>query len=405
MKVALVSDSMSAYGGAERVVEQILAIYPHARLFAVLDLVPPAQRRFLRDREVACSFLQNLPLVSRYYRRLLPLWSLAVEQFDVAEYDLVISSHHSAANGVLTRPGQVHVSYVHSPMRYAWDLQNQYLSEARLNRGPVGFLARRMLHKARIWDYTAAQRPDAIATNSHFVAERIRKVHRRDARVIYPPVSPECFGHCTTKGDFYLSLGRLVPYKRVDLLVRAFSRMPHRRLKVIGDGPEMQKVRRSAGPNVEILGYRPEAEVRRTLAEARAFVFPGVEDFGIAALEAQAAGTPVIAFRGGGLTETVQGPDSPQPTGLFFEEQTEAAIVDAVEAFERSATRFCPEACVANAADFSQAHFRDAFTSFVDEAMAARAEAAGRRSERAPPPALPPAPRQPKPATVLGEVA
>src|SRR5271166_3999391 len=225
MKIALVCDSMSAYGGAERVIEQILKIYPLAALFALLDIVPSGQRAFLNGRPVKSSFLQKLPLVPKYYRSLLHLWPLAVEQLDVTDYDLVISSHHSVAYGVLTRPDQVHVCYVHSPMRYAWDLQHEYLREARLDRGFLSFLARRTLHKARIWDYTAAQRPDAFATNSHFVAQRLWKAHRRDAKVIYPPVDTDGDYAPKYDGGYYLSVGRLVPYKRVDLLVRAFAMM------------------------------------------------------------------------------------------------------------------------------------------------------------------------------------
>lgn len=370
MKVALVCDSMSAFGGAERVIEQILRVFPEADLFSVLDVVPEGQRAFLNGRKVETSFLQCLPSVSKYYRKLLHFWPLAVEQLDVTGYDLVISSHHSVAYGVLTRPGQVHVSYVHSPMRYAWDLQHQYLREARLNRGLMSVIARRTLHKARIWDYAAAQRPDAMVANSHFVAERLWKTHRRRVDVIHPPVAVDRLRCGVRKDGYYLSVGRLVPYKRVDLLARAFAAMPHRRLKIVGTGPDMKKVAALRAPNVEVLGFQPDREVRELLAGAKAFVFAGVEDFGITAVEAQAAGTPVIAYRGGGITETVIDADEPNPTGLFFDDQSEDAIIAAVEAFERSAGLFSAEACVANAMRFTEERFREEFAAFVEDALA-----------------------------------
>jgi glycosyltransferase involved in cell wall biosynthesis len=259
---------------------------------------------------------------------------------------------------------------VHSPMRYAWDLQHEYLRNAKLDRGVLSMVARRTLHKVRIWDYAAAQRPDAMAANSSFVAERLLKTHRRRAEVIHPPVAVDGRQHPRReKGGYYLSLGRLVPYKRVDLLARAFARMPQRRLKIVGDGPDMRKIAALGAPNVEVLGFRPDDQVHDLLAGAEAYVFAGIEDFGITAVEAQATGTPVIAYRAGGLAETVVGPHQPNPTGLFFAEQTEAAVMDAVDAFEQHKPHFTAEACVANAAGFSERRFRDAFAAFVEDAL------------------------------------
>ena len=369
MKVALVCDSMSAFGGAERVIEQILWIYPKADLFTVLDVVPEGQRGFLQGRSIQTSFLQKMPKIGSYYRKLLYFWPLAVEQLDVSAYDLVISSHHSVAYGVLTRPGQVHVSYVHSPMRYAWDLQHEYLRNAGLDRGTLGMLARFTLHKVRVWDYAAAQRPDAIAASSAFVAERLLRTHRREAKIIHPPVAldarpRDAGGHQRRRAGYYLSLGRLVPYKRVDLLARAFARMPHRRLKIVGEGPDLAKVAGLRAPNVEVLGFQPDDRVRDLLVGAEAYMFAGIEDFGITAVEAQAVGTPVIAYRAGGLTETVVGLHRPSPTGLFFTEQSEGAIVEAVEAFERNRHAFTADACIANAQRFSERRFRDSFAAF-----------------------------------------
>ena len=371
MKIALVSDSFSAYGGAERVVEQMLAIYPEADVFTTVDVVPAGQRGFLGGRKVRTSFLQRLPRIERIYRHLLPLWPLAVEQFDVTGYDLVLTSHHAVAYGVLTRPDQPHVSYVHSPMRYAWDLQHEYLREAKLDRGPKSWVARRMLHSARIWDFVAAQRPDAIAANSGFVAERLRRTHRRDAEVIYPPVAVEGMPLRQREGreGYYLTVGRLVPYKRAELLARAFAQMPDRRLKIVGNGPDRKKLEALQAPNVELLSNVPNAEVHRLMAGAEAFMFAGVEDFGITPVEVQAAGTPVIAYGIGGLTETVLGGDHPRPTGLFFGEQTVEAVIEAVARFEGESHRFTPENCVSNAARFSAARFREHFSALVSATL------------------------------------
>jgi glycosyltransferase involved in cell wall biosynthesis len=374
MKVALVCDTMSAYGGAERVIEQILCMYPQADLFSVLDVVPEGQRLFLGGRTVRSSFLQKLPRVGRYYRKLLHVWPLAVEQLDVMAYDLVISTHHSVAYGVLTRPGQVHVSYVFSPARYAWDLQHEYLREAGLERGPVGLAARHTLHKFRLWDYAAAQRPDAVAACSRFVSDRMWRVHRRQAEVIYPPVPRAKRPQGVAPGDYYISVGRLVPYKRTDLLARAFAEMPTRRLKIVGSGPDLKKVAAAAGPNVEVLGFRSDEEVRSLLAGARAYIFAGIEDFGITSVEAQALGTSVIAFADGGLRETVRTDGAGHATGLFFHQQSVEAIVEAVERFEDTIDAFTAEACVANADRFSEIEFRERFNAWVDRAIRAEAK-------------------------------
>lgn len=381
MKIALVCDSLSAYGGAERVIEQILAVYPGADVFSTIDVLPDGQRGFLGGRPLRTSFMQKLPFLRRTYRKLLPLWPIAVEQLDVLAYDLVLSSHHSVAYGVLTRPGQVHVSYVHSPMRYAWDLQHEYLREAGLDRGVLGFAARRALHRARIWDFTAAQRPDAIAANSRFIAERLWHTHRRRATVIHPPVSPKATIPAP-RDSSYLALGRLVPYKRFELLARAFQAMPHRHLRLVGGGPDLARIRALKIPNVEVMGFQPEETVAGLLAGARAFVYAGIEDFGISAVEAQAAGTPVIALRAGGLAEIVRGLGSPAPTGVFFEEQSVPAIMGALDRFEENERAITPGACRANAERFRASRFRDEFQALVEGTLRSAAQ------ERHPAPGL-----------------
>lgn len=380
MRVALVSDPLTVYGGAERVIEQMLLIYPAAEVFALIDILPPAQRSFLGGRPVTTSFLQRIPGAARRYQSLFPLWPLAIEQFDLTAYDLVISSHHGVAYGVLTRPGQVHVSYVHSPMRYAWDQQHAYLREAGLERGVRSWLARWALHKARLWDFAAARRPDILVANSHFVAERIRKAHRRKAAVVHPPVATDALASATLPGSvtdrgvgggYYLSVGRLVPYKRTELLARAFAKMPDRRLKIVGDGPDTGRIAALGVPNIELLGRVSTGEVRRLMAGADALIYAGVEDFGIAAVEAQAAGTPVVAYRAGGMAEIVAGLEASRPTGCFIESQTEEGVVAAVRAFE-GAPRPRAGDCIANAARFSEARFRTEFAGIVERALGSR---------------------------------
>lgn len=370
MKVALVCDSMSAYGGAERVNEQILKVFPDADIFTILDAVPPHERGFLDGHTITSSFLQNLPYVHRYYRKLLHLWSLAVEQLDVTSYDLVISSHHSVANGVITRPFQCHVSYVHSPMRYAWDLQHEYLRESGLTTGPLSWYARGVLHRARLWDFSAAQRPDIMVANSHFVAERVRKCYGRSASVVYPPVDLDAFPLTEKKrGGYYVTASRLVPYKRVNLVAEAFLKMPTRKLKIIGTGPDLKRIQAYNAPNIEILGWQTNERLIDLVSNAEALIFAGVEDFGISLVEAQSAGTPVIAFAEGGAVETVNDAESAMPTGLLFNAQNADTIWAAVERFEAARAAFKPRNCRLNAERFAAKRFRDTFGGVVNDAL------------------------------------
>ncbi|WP_337995293.1 glycosyltransferase family 4 protein [Burkholderia sp. FERM BP-3421] len=375
MKVAIVHDWLVVHGGAERVLAQMIDCFPQADLFSLVDFLE--DRSCLRGRPVRTSFIQKLPFARTRYRGYLPLFPLAIEQFDLSGYDLVLSSSYAVAKGVLTGPDQLHVSYVHSPVRYAWDLQHQYLNEAGLARGPKSALARTLLHYIRNWDARSANGVDLLLANSQFVSRRIRKTYRRDARVVYPPVDVEHLTRRDDKDDFYLTASRLVPYKRIDLIVEAFSRTPSRRLVVIGDGPEHAKIRALAGPNVTLLGYQPFEVLHDHLQRARAFVFAAEEDFGISPVEAQACGTPVIAYGKGGVCESVRATGD-HPTGLFYGVQTSDALLDALARFEAlPAGSFDPHACRANAERFSAARFRSAFARLVLEAYAGlRAELA-----------------------------
>ncbi|KGW44734.1 glycosyl transferases group 1 family protein [Burkholderia pseudomallei MSHR684] len=255
LRVAIVHDWLVTYAGAERVLEQIVACFPDADLFGLVDFLD--DRTFLRGKPVTTSFIQRLPYARTKYRSYLPLMPLAIEQLDVSGYDLVISSSHAVAKGILTGPDQVHVSYVHSPIRYAWDLQHQYLEQSQLTRGVKSALARLILHYIRNWDVRTSNSVDCFVANSAFIARRIRKVYQRDAAVVFPPVDVDAFALSTRKEDFYLTASRMVPYKKIDLIVDAFAQMPGRRLVVIGDGPDMRKIRAKAAPNVEIMGYQP----------------------------------------------------------------------------------------------------------------------------------------------------
>jgi glycosyltransferase involved in cell wall biosynthesis len=367
LRVAIVHDWLVTYAGAERVLEQIVACFPDADLFSLVDFLD--DRSFLRGKPATKSFIQNLPFARNKYRAYLPLMPLAIEQLDVSAYDLVISSSHAVAKGVLTGPDQVHVSYVHSPIRYAWDLQHQYLEQSKLTRGMKSLLARVILHYIRNWDIRTSNSVDHFVANSEFIARRIRKVYQRESQVIFPPVDVDAFSMNASKEDFYLTASRMVPYKKIDLIVEAFARMPGKRLVVIGDGPEMRKIRAKATPNVEIKGYQPFAVLHDCMRRAKAFVFAAEEDFGISVVEAQACGTPVIAFGKGGALETVRDLSQAQPTGMFFDEQSADAIVAAVDDFERNAASFCAKDCRANAERFSAAHFRERFVAHIERAL------------------------------------
>jgi glycosyltransferase involved in cell wall biosynthesis len=380
-RIALVHDWLAAYVGGERVLGEMIALYPDAQVLTSIDVLPEHERAFLGGKRPITTFAQQWPFVRKHYRHFLPLLMMAIEQLDVSESDLVLSSSASIGKGVLTGPDQLHISYVHSPMRYAWDLQHQYLRDANLTRGVRGLLARWLLHKARLWDVRTANGVDHFIANSEFIARRIWKTYRREATVIYPPVDVHSFALRETKDDFYLTASRLVPYKKVPAIVEAFAALPRRRLVVVGDGGDMRRIKALAGPNVEILGYQSTATLRDLMQRATAFVFAAEEDFGIAPVEAQACGTPVIAYGRGGALETVRGTAEARPTGVFFHAQTPAAIAAAVRELERDRERFTPYACRDNAQRFAANVFRERYARFVESCWAAFRSQRSRRSE------------------------
>lgn len=346
--------------------EQMIQVFPESKLYSLIDHVPEDQRDFLNGKPVETSFIQKLPFSERAYRYYLPFAPLAIEQFDLSAHDVVVSSNYAVAKGVLTRPDQLHISYVHSPIRYAWDLYHEYLTEGGVGRTVRNFFARPILHYMRLYDVCTAPRVDVFVANSHHVARRIWKTYRRNAYVIYPPVNVNRFTLTPTKEDYFLTVSRLVSYKKVDLIVRAFNEMPEKELVVIGDGPQADKIERLAGPNVTMLGYQPDEAVTHYMENARGFVFAAEEDFGIVPVEAQACGTPVIAYGRGGARETVV----PEETGLFFDEQSVEPLKCAIREFEDLRPQLDPQAIRSHAEQFSVSSFRESFARLVRTAYA-----------------------------------
>lgn len=362
MRVAIVHDWLVTIAGAEKVLSEIIKIYPNADLFAVVDFLSDHQRNFISGKKATTSFIQKLPKAKTKYRNYLPLMPLAIEQFDLSNYNLIISSSHAVAKGVITGPNQLHICYCHSPIRYAWDMQHQYLKESNLEHGVKGWLARYILHKIRSWDYRTANGVDHFISNSDYIARRIWKVYRREAETIYPNVAVEDFTQTHSKDDFYLTASRMVPYKKIDLIVKAFSMMPKKRLVVIGDGPQFEKIKSFATSNIQLMGYQDFSVLRDHLQRAKAFVFAAEEDFGIVPVEAQACGTPVIAFGKGGALETVVDGE----TGIFFHEQSVEAICSAVVDFENS-NLLDSKLIRTHAESFSTENFKEKFNNFIQE--------------------------------------
>lgn len=361
MKVAIVHYWLINMRGGERVVEALGEIYPEADLYThVVDR--SALSEALLRHEIRTTFVGRLPGARRHYQKYLPLMPLALEQLDLRQYDLVISSECGPAKGVITTPRTLHVCYCHSPMRYVWDMYWDYLREAP---APLRPLARGVLHYLRRWDLASAFRVDAFVANSRFVADRIRKHYRRDAEVIHPPVETTAFGPPREPEDFYLVVGELVRYKRTDLAVEAFNRSG-KRLVVIGGGEQLRAIRKAAGPNVEILGRQSFDVIRDHLARCSALVFAGEEDFGIVPVEAMASGKPVVAYgRGGALETVVDG-----RTGIFFHEQTPEALNAAIERLERERPAFDSVTIQQHAEAFDREVFKKRFRQKVEALLA-----------------------------------
>jgi glycosyltransferase involved in cell wall biosynthesis len=358
-KIAIVHDWCPAFRGGERVLAQLCRLFPGADVFTLFDFLPSdIKEEFFSEVVFHTSVADRIPMVDKFYRALFFLCPFLIEQFDVTGYDAVISSSAAFARGVLTRPDQPHLCYVHSPIRYAWDEQFSYLNQGRLGFGPKGFLFRYLLHRLRMWDTRTAHGPDLMLANSQYVRSRIRRIYGRDAQVVFPPVEVNELECVAEKDDYYVTASFLAPYKRMDLVIQAFNAMPNRHLLVVGEGQQSSALRALAGPNIRLTGYLPRREYVKTIASAKALVFAGCEDFGIALAEAQACGTPLIAFNRGGACDIVRRLGAAdEPTGVLFDRQTVAAIREAVEHFELHRRAIVPAACRQNAGRFSVERF------------------------------------------------
>lgn len=359
MKKALIHDWYYVSGGAEKVIHSFNNIWKDFDHFALVDFLDPKDRDYiLNGNSVNTSFIQKLPTAKSNHRKFLQWFPYAIEQFDLKEYDLVLSSSASIAKGVLTNQNQLHICYCHSPMRYAWDLYHQYLKESNL-KGLKGIYAKYVLHKMRTWDVISSNRVDYFIANSNYIAKRIKKIYNRESVVIYPPVDVNNFKLVDKKEDYYFTASRMVPYKKIELIVRAFNKMPDKKLIVSGDGPEFNKIKKIAKANIELLGFIKSEALKTYLENAKAFVFAAEEDFGIIPVEAQACGTPVIAFGKGGVLETI----IKNKTGVFFYKQEEESIINALKKFETLTFNY--HDVRAHAIRFSKERFEEEIKSFV----------------------------------------
>ena len=363
LKVAVVHEWFVNYAGSERVVEQILELFPNADLFALVDFLPKNEPNYLKRKKVNTTFIQNLPFARKHFRNYFSLFPMAVEGHDLRGYDLILSSSHMVSKGLIVNQNQLHISYCHSPCRYAWDLYHQYLSEAGLNSGFKGFIAQYFLHKLRIWDQISTPRVHYFLANSAFIGRRIQHVYNRSSDVVYPPVDVHRFSPVFEKDDYYLAASRLVPYKKMEVIAKAFALMPDKKLILVGSGPDEKGIRKLMAPNIEFRKEADASEFLKLISRAKAFVFAAEEDFGITMAEAQACGTPVIAFGKGGAAEIVLD----GKTGILFLEQSPESLKDAVEKFESNYSSFNALEISQNAQRFSNQAFKENYLKQVFE--------------------------------------
>ena len=358
MKVAIVHEWFVTYAGSEKVVNSILDIYPNADIFSLVDFLDEKNRKLIiRGKYAKTSFIQNLPFSKKHFRNYLPFFPKAIESFDLSEYDLIISSSHAVAKGIKKNQNQLHICYCHTPIRYAWDLYQEYTEPLKQ---PKKYLVQQILKYIKKWDFNSLDRVDYFIANSNYVAKRIKKNYNRDSVVIYPPVETEKFILKEEKKDFYLAASRLVPYKKIKLIVEAFNEMPNKKLIVIGDGEEYQSIKDIAKENIELLGYKETNEMIKYMQEAKAFVFAAIEDFGITPIEAMSCGTPVIALNEGGTAETVKD----NLNGVHYKYQTKESIIEAINRFEK--TKLNLKEISKSVNNYSVNRFKEEIESFVN---------------------------------------
>ncbi len=363
MRVAIIQEWLVTVGGSDKVVKAIADIFPNADIYTLVAKKEVCEELGINWNKVHTSFIQKMPFGIKKYRSYLPLFPFAVEQFDLRGYDVIISSSHCVAKGVLTKADQLHICYCHSPIRYVWDMYNEYLEETNLTKGFKSWLVRYLLHRIRKWDMLSSFRVDYYISNSNYVAQRIKETYRREATTIHPNIDISHFELCEQKEDFYLASSRLVAYKKIDIIIEAFNRMPDKKLIVIGGGPNLKKYQELAKENVTVMGYQPFNTLKEKMQKAKAFIFAADEDFGMIPIEAEACGTPVIAYGHGGSLETV----SKGKTGLFFHEQSPESIIKAVEDFESMGkVPFDYKSCRKWAEGFSEERFKKEIKDFVE---------------------------------------
>ena len=358
-KVAIIHDWLCVNGGAEVVLKHLLHLYPQADIYTMIDTLPKEHRSFLGGHTIYTSCLQKYKFTKTKYKYFMPFMPYLVEQFDLCEYDLVISSSHFVAKGVITHPEQLHIAYIYSPVRYAWDLYYEYEKIGALGSGIKKLFMKLWLHKMRIWDFTSAHRPDFLIADSNFIQKRIQKSWRRDSTVIYPPVEIEKTVYAEEKEDYYVTLSRLVEYKRIDIIIEAFNEMPDKKLVIIGDGRLKNKLQKMSNDNIVFKGYLPREEAMNFVSKAKAFIFMPKEDFGIVPIEAQGCGTPVIAYRKGGARETIL----ENKTGIFVEEQNAKSLKKYILKFENM--KFSAQECKKFVEKFAPSEFEKNIKDYI----------------------------------------
>lgn len=362
MKKAIVHDWFTVNAGAEKCIASFINNWKDADVFSLIDFLNNQDRDdILNGKRVTTSFIQKLPYVKSRYRSYLPLFPLAIEKLNLSNYDIILSSSHCVAKGIINTNKQLHICYMHTPVRYVWDLRNQYLEDSGLNKGFKGFLARFFLNRIRNWDLKTKDRVDHYIANSKYVAERIKNIYGKSSKVIYPPVNVSNFKLQSKKDDFYLAASRLVSYKKIDLIVESFA-MTDKKLIVIGDGPDMKKIKSKASSNIIIMGYQEDKILIDHMRRAKAFVFAAKEDFGIIPVEAQACGTPVICLSEGGTKETVLD----GITGVHFHNQNKKDILEAIDNFEKKINDFNPFEIRKHALRFRTERFEKEIKQYIE---------------------------------------
>jgi len=364
-KILIVHDWLDKKRGAENALEAIFEIYPDADLFTLVDFSDKEKLPFLKETKITTSFIQRLPFAKKHFRKYLPLFPIAIEQFDPSGYDLVISSSFCVAKGIIPKPHQTHICYMHSPIRYAWDLQSSYLKDSGLKGGIKGIIAKYTLHKLRIWDVISTARTDYFVANSNFIKNRIQKCYNCSAQVIFPPVETDMYKPQTKvkKQDYYFTICRHVCYKKLDIIVKAFNEMPDKKLYIAGSGPETKKLEKLiTSKNIVILGRIKNIDKIRYFQEAKAFLYAAIEDFGIVMGEALASGTPVIAYGDGGALDIVN-----DKNGLTYSEQTAKSLKNGVLEFEKKTYK--ADDCIKSVERFSKDNFKKNFRKTIEECL------------------------------------